>query len=128
METGAEEKTIVEQDAWMLESILHHAADGICVCHNTPEAPHVRFTHWNPQMVLITGYTLEEINRLGWYQTLYPDPEVRERAIERMARMRTGDDIQAEEWTITRKDGEKGVFPSPPRLSRKKMERCMCSR
>jgi len=97
----------LDQHARMLENILQHAADGICVCHNIPEAPHVRFTHWNPQMDAITGYTMDEINQLGWYQTMYPDPEVQKRAIERMARMRTGDDIQAEEWTITRKDGAK---------------------
>jgi PAS domain S-box-containing protein len=107
MEATTRKEDTLAQQAWMLENILQHAADGICVCHNIPEAPHVRFTHWNPQMTAITGYTLEEINRLGWRQTMYPDPEVQKRAIERMARMRTGDDIRAEEWTITRKDGEK---------------------
>jgi PAS domain S-box-containing protein len=81
------------QSARMLESILEHAADGICVCHSVPEAPYVRFTHWNPRMTAITGYSMEEINRLGWRQTLYPDPEVQNRAVEQMARMREGDDI-----------------------------------
>jgi PAS domain S-box-containing protein len=61
-------------------------------------------------MTELTGYTLEEINRLGWYQTLYPEPEVRARVIERMARMRVGDDLRQEEWTIRRKDGTERVL------------------
>ena len=60
----------------VIEDILEKAAEGICVCHNVPEEPYVRFTHWNPRMTEITGYTMEEINRLGWYQSVYPDAEV----------------------------------------------------
>ena len=86
--------------------IFENAADGICVCHNIPDEPYVRFTHWNPQMTEITGYSMEEINRLGWYQTMYPNPEVQKRAIERMAQMREGDHIRAEQWVITTKSGE----------------------
>ncbi len=89
----------------MLENILEKAADGICVCHNIPEEPYVKFTHWNPRMTAITGYTMEEINQLGWYQTMYLDKDVQNRAIERMDKMRSGDDIRAEEWVITAKDG-----------------------
>ena len=95
------------ENASMLENILEKAADGICVCHNIAEKPFVRFTHWNPRMTAITGYTMEEINKLGWYQTMYPDLEVQNRAIERMARMRAGDNILAEDWVITTKDGKK---------------------
>ena len=91
----------------VFRDIFEKAADGICVCHNIPDGPYVRFTHWNPRMTEITGYTMEEINKLGWYQTMYPDPEVQKRAIERMAKMREGDDIRAEEWVITAKSGEK---------------------
>jgi PAS domain S-box-containing protein len=54
----------------------------------------------------ITGFTMEEINQHGWYQSVYPDPEVQERAIARMQRMRVGHNLEAEEWTITRKDGQ----------------------
>lgn len=91
----------------LLEDILEKAADGICVCHNIPSEPYVKFTHWNPRMIRITGYTVEEINRLGWYQSMYPDPEARQNAVERMAGMYKGDDIKAEEWTVTSKDGNK---------------------
>ena len=100
------EKTLRENMS-TLEDILEKAADGICICHNIPEEPYVRFAHWNPRMTTITGYNMEEINKLGWYQTMYPDPEVQKQAIERMAQMREGDDIIAEEWMITTKDGEK---------------------
>ncbi len=91
----------------MFQDILEKAADGICVCYNISEDPYVRFIHWNPRMTIITGYTMEEINKLGWYQTMYPDPEAQKRAIERMAKMREGADIQAEEWVIMTKSGEK---------------------
>ena len=55
----------------------------------------------------ITGYTMDEINRRGWYQTVYPDPEVQAKAMERMSKMRHGDNLLTEEWEITRADGEK---------------------
>ncbi len=100
------EETLEEQTK-TLNDILEKAADGICVCHNIPEEPYVKFTHWNPRMRGMTGYTIEEINRLGWYQSLYPDPELQQKAIERMAKMREGDDIHAEEWLITTKSDEK---------------------
>jgi diguanylate cyclase (GGDEF)-like protein/PAS domain S-box-containing protein len=58
-------------------------------------------------MVEITGYEMEEINRLGWYQSLYPDPEVQDRARKRMERMRSGDDLRFERWEIERADGAK---------------------
>jgi len=58
-------------------------------------------------MTEITGYTMEEINTSGWYQTVYPDPEVQARAKARMDRMRRGDNLDQEEWEITRKDGQK---------------------
>jgi PAS domain S-box-containing protein len=87
-------------------SLIHTAAEGICVCRPIPEFPFVAFSVWNERMTELTGYTMEEINRLGWYQTVYPDPEVQARAVERMIRMRDGDDIIREEWTITRKDGQ----------------------
>ncbi len=87
-----------------LNDILEYAADGICVCHNISIDPFVKFTHWNPRMTEITGYSIEEINHLGWYQSMYPNPEVQQKAVERMASMRLGDDIISEEWAITTKN------------------------
>lgn len=88
------------------QSIIRTAAEGICVCHSVPDYPFVQFSVWNERMNELTGYTLEEINRLGWFQTMYPDPSIQERAINRMTLMRDGNDLRAEEWEITRKDGE----------------------
>lgn len=53
---------------------------------------------------------MDEINRMGWYQTLYPDHELQARAIERMKRMRQSKDLSSEEWEITRADGNKRVL------------------
>lgn len=92
------------------KAIIQRAAEGICVCHATDTFPFVHFTVWNEQMTRITGYTIGEINRDGWYQTLYPDEDVRTRAIERMSRMREGDDILGEEWTIRHADGTSRVL------------------
>jgi PAS domain S-box-containing protein len=58
----------------------------------------------------ITGYTVAEINRLGWYQTMYPDPAMQFRARDRMERMQRGDDIRAEESRITRIDGSERIL------------------
>lgn len=87
--------------------IMENMAEGLCVCRAVEVFPHVEFVVWNPQMETITGYSLEEINALGWYQSLYPDPDYQRRARERMERMRLGDNLQSEHWRITRKDGEK---------------------
>ncbi|KAA3632831.1 MAG: response regulator [Calditrichaeota bacterium] len=84
--------------------ILNQVSEGLCVCHNIPEYPYVKFTVWNNKMISITGYTMEEINNLGWYQTIYPDPQIREKAISRMNEMRDGNNLTAEEWIITNKE------------------------
>jgi len=91
------------------EAVLNRVSEGLCVCNNVDEFPYVRFTVWNEKMVEITGYSREEINRLGWYQTMYPDPELRDRAISRMDEMRTGNDLIAEEWVITTADVSKKI-------------------
>ena len=86
---------------------FEHAADGICVCHAIDTFPHVRFTFWNRRMVELTGYQREEINQNGWYQSVYPDPDVQAKAMARMTEMRVGHNLEAEEWEITRADGAK---------------------
>lgn len=93
----------IKENNNFLNAIISNAAEGLCVCHNCENYPFVNFTVWNDEMTSITGYTMQEINNLGWYQTLYPDPEVRERAMNRMTNMRLGDNITGEEWLITRK-------------------------
>jgi len=114
LEKTVAEKARLEEDfldvTSMFRDIFEKAADGICVCHNIPDKPYVRFTYWNPRMTEITGYGMEEINKMGWYQTMYPDPEIQKCVIDRMVRMREDDEIQAEEWVITAKSGEKKLL------------------
>ncbi|MBT8352309.1 MAG: PAS domain S-box protein, partial [Deltaproteobacteria bacterium] len=110
LEKYQQEDRKLREDQSFRSAIIMHAAEGICVCHEINEYPYVRFTIWNDQMKKLSGYTMEEINRLGWYQTVYPDPAVQERAIKRMGQMRVGSDLIREEWEITRKDREKRTF------------------
>ncbi len=87
------------------EAVLKYTREGICVCHPVDDFPFVQFTVWNDRMVALTGYTMEEINIKGWYQSVYPDPEIRRKAMARMTAMRSDDDLTAEEWVITCADG-----------------------
>ncbi|HAS45371.1 MAG TPA: hypothetical protein DCS93_33110 [Microscillaceae bacterium] len=86
-----------------VDSIIQHATEGICVCHEVESAPFVKFTVWNHQMEQITGYSMDEINTLGWYQTVY-DKVTSEKAAARMRQMRQGKDLVREVWTINTKD------------------------
>ena len=90
--------------------MIERAAEGICACHPVPEFPFLQFTIWNEQMTHITGYTLEVINRRGWYQTMYPDPENQRRAVQRMDEMRQGRDLLAEEWHVTHASGQPRIL------------------
>ncbi len=96
-----------QRDSEFHQAIIASATEGICACHEVPEFPYVRFTVWNPQMIEITGYTLEEINNSGWYQSVYPDPEVQARVKANWDRIREGDNLNQEEWEIIRKDGQR---------------------
>ena len=97
---------VLAEDRAFREAVIEHAAEGVCVCNNIPIYPYIAFSVWNRRMIEITGYTMEEINKRGWYQTLYPDPERQQRARARMERMRVGDNLMFERWQITRSDGE----------------------
>jgi PAS domain S-box-containing protein len=99
----------LKQEAEFRRATIERASEGLCVCHETKEHPFTKFTVWNERMTEITGYTMPDINARGWYQSVYPDPELRARAMERMSRMRIGDDLVGEEWEITRADGAKRI-------------------
>ena len=57
-------------------------------------------------MTEITGYSLEEINRLGWLEVLHPDPTSRESAREREVHAEPTRPARGEEWVIVRKGGD----------------------
>ncbi|MBN1654966.1 MAG: PAS domain S-box protein [Deltaproteobacteria bacterium] len=86
-------------------AIIDRAAEGMLVCHQVEKPLFLRFTVWNNRMKGITGYTMEDINRGGLVQLLYPDQEERRRVAERIEGVIRGDDLRAEEWGITCKDG-----------------------
>ena len=86
-------------------AIIEHMAEGLCVCHQIEQHPFFHFTIWNPNMVSITGYTLEEINHAGWCPLMAPDEATAIRGMERIRRSFQQDDLRNEEWPILRKDG-----------------------
>jgi two-component system, cell cycle sensor histidine kinase and response regulator CckA len=85
------------------ETILRTAADGIVVYRQFPSDPYLEITLWNDSMTAMTGYTLPEITAIGWHRALYPDPELRERAIARL--LDIDRDWHQEEWPLTHKSG-----------------------
>ncbi|MEG4454395.1 PAS domain S-box protein [Microcoleus sp. N9_A1] len=97
----------LQQENTFRQQIVENMAEGLCVCHEVEEFPFVRFTVWNQQMQAITGYTLEEINHLGWYQSVYPDVEAQEQAISNLRQIQEGESFIAQEREIQRKDGQK---------------------
>ena len=100
----------IQQENAFRQQLVENMGEGVCVCQEVEAFPFFRFSVWNRQMQVITGYTLEEINRLGWYQSLYPDPGVQAQAIARMQQMHRGDNLASEEWEIQRKDGQRRMF------------------
>lgn len=108
----------LERQADFTRAVIETMIDGVAVCHATESPPHVGFTIWNRAMETLTGYTMAEINRLGWYQTVYREPDVQERARARMERMRRGEDLVREEWMITRKDGARRTVEISTRVVR----------
>ncbi len=100
-------KAKLQQENIFREQIVENMTEGLCVCQELKEFPFMRVTVWNRQMQTITGYSLEEINSLGWYQSLYPAPELQAQAIARMWQIQAGENLIAEEWEIQRQDGQK---------------------
>lgn len=109
------QNTLIDNSRF-LTTIIENAAEGLCVCHGVETFPFMKFTVWNSRMVELTGYTMEQINELGWYQSLYPDPEKQQNAIDRMNEMRTGNNLIHEEWEIVRADKQKRIFSISTRL------------
>ena len=99
-------ETHIHQESAFRQQILEHMAEGLCVFHEIETFPFLHFTVWNRQMQAITGYTLDEINRLGWYQSLFPNAFAQRQAMARVERMQGGEILTDEEWYIQLQDGE----------------------
>ena len=89
-----------------LSFMIENISDGTCVGHTIEEFPHIRFTAWNKRMFELTGYTIDEINKSGWYQTLFPNSRQQHKARKRIEKMCLEDKLRDEEWEITRADGK----------------------
>ncbi|PZO40535.1 MAG: diguanylate cyclase [Pseudanabaena frigida] len=95
----------LQQENTFRQKIVESMAEGLCVCHEINEFPFLQFTVWNQQMQIITGYSLEEINQLGWEQSLHPMSDNQIQTIDRVD-MTQREGI-SEEWRIQRKDGKR---------------------
>jgi PAS domain S-box-containing protein len=105
-----EAESLMQENYNFRNAIISNAAEGLCVCHDSPEYPYIEFSVWNYQMTRITGYSMKEINKTGWYESLFPDPHMKDIAIKQMYRAKGGDNIKDEEWVINRKDGEQRII------------------
>ncbi|MEG3892861.1 PAS domain S-box protein [Microcoleus sp. Z1_A1] len=97
----------LRQENTFRQQIVENMTEGLCVFYEVEEFPFVRFTVWNQQMQTITGYTLEEINRLGWYHSLYlNNQESQKQTIADLKKIRQGGNLIAVEREIRRPDGQ----------------------
>jgi|GEM_PF-851051 len=97
-------KALVEANAFR-EAVIDRAAEGLCVFHEIDRYPYIRFDIWNQRMTEITGYRMNEINRLRWDPIGFPNPDIQDKARELVRRLRAGDHLRGEEWDITVKNG-----------------------
>jgi len=86
--------------------ILEQASEGIVLWELTEDDKFVRFLVWNRRMQEITGYTKEEINQLGWLETMYPDLQERAKARKTMLKALLGSPNKGTDFEILSKKGE----------------------
>jgi len=97
----------LQQENIFRQQIMENMAEGLCVCYEIEEFPFLHFTVWNRQMQLITGYSLAEINQLGWEQILRP---VSQRQVQESNYLDMASPVEHpihEEWEIQHKNGRK---------------------
>ena len=100
----------LRQEAAFRESLIESAAEGIGLWQRIEAYPFVRFTVWNQRMQEITGYSMQQINDLGWYQTLYRSPEAQASAQERMAMVEAGGKVRGLETRIITQSGDERML------------------
>ena len=100
------EATLLQENTFR-QQIVENMTEGLCVFYEVEEFPFLCFTVWNQQMQAITGYTLEDINRLGWYHSLYlNNQESQKQRIADLKKIRQGGNLIAQEREIRRQDGQ----------------------
>lgn len=102
-----ETEQVLQREYSFRDAVIQRTAEGLCVFHDIAVPPFTEFTIWNDRMTEITGFSQDEINRRGWRKTLFPDRNTRQSVLIRTRLARRGADLQREEWTIVRADGQK---------------------
>ena len=100
----------MREETRFLETLIESAAEGICLWQRVAHYPFVRFTVWNQRMQEITGYSMQEINRLGWYQSLYAAPEAQAQAHQRMTMVEAGGQVRGLETRVVTHGGEERIL------------------
>ncbi|NLN07434.1 MAG: PAS domain S-box protein [Firmicutes bacterium] len=83
----------------ILDKVIQNARDGFSLATQDGE-----FLIYNAAMERITGYTMEEVNKHGWFYLAYPDEEERRQAVHK-ARQAAAGRIDFIDTVITCKDG-----------------------
>lgn len=87
-------------------TLIASAGEGICLWRKTETFPYTEFSIWNHRAEEISGYTMQEINTHGWYQSVYITPEQQERARQRMFSILDGKSLRGLETEITTRSGQ----------------------
>lgn len=104
---SVQNKQSLIKEKQFVDSIIQYATEGICVCYKTVEYPYLKFTVWNKQMEKITGYTLQEINKLGWYQTIYPHGNFHNKTVAQIREMHTTSHLMNITRAVIHKNSQK---------------------
>lgn len=99
----------LEDEVSFRNAIIENAAEGLCVCTETGQSPNLHFSVWNDRMTEITGYGMEEINRLGWYHMLPKTPERQSSSVDSIKRALLGEKCRVDELEIIRPDGQRRI-------------------
>ena len=96
----------LQEKSQFYEAVIEKAAEGICVFEVDPGSSGIQFIVWNRRLAEITGYDAEEVQNGDWFLRLFPGPEWHPVVLERLLRLRGGEELMNEEWQIKRKDGD----------------------
>jgi len=116
----------LREEAEFRSQLLDQASEGIVLWHPGKDGQFAEFLTWNRRMLEITGYTQEEINRLGWLETIYVDQGERDKARATMQKVLAGEVNHGTDFAILTKAGEhKAVHISSSAVQRVGMQHCV---
>jgi len=116
----------LREEAEFRSRLLDQASEGIVLWHPGRDGQFAVFLTWNRRMQEITGYTREEINRLGWLETMYVDQGERDKARAIMQKVLGGEVNHGTDFAISTKAGEHKVLHiSSSAVQRVDMQHCV---